>query len=148
MKKNFYVFPNRRSFLEFVRLTPSVGKWSLPLICTGKTFGGFAKKRPQFDLHLQPQEVASNSQNRRLIKTQQKTTRINSNQASTFIFSAFSNFLVLWVAPRQSIPLGRLRGGRSTQKLGQTKTEVRTGLVNPRTFFIYCCTGLLRTRVE
>ena len=35
--------------------------------------------------------------------------------------------LLFFCTPRQSIPFGRFRGGRATQKVVQTKTEVRTG---------------------
>ena len=48
-----------------------------------------------------------------------------SNQVRIFSFAAFSNVFVC--TPRQSIPLWRFRGGRATQKVVQTKAEVRTG---------------------
>ena len=44
---------------------------------------------------------------------------------SNFFFRRIPELFVLW-PPRQSIPLGRISGGRATQKVDQAKTGART----------------------
>ena len=59
----------------------------------------------------------TNAQKRRL-KNRPKT---ESSSARTFL-RRIPKLFFLW-RPRQSIPLGRIRGGRATQKVAPTKTR-------------------------